>query len=231
MKKMKKLVSVVLAGAMALAMSVSVMATPGITTAEQKILDKAKVEAKDLGVDVNTSKMYKEYVSQASTYLAKNELSQKQIDALVKAVENAAATAKADLEAKGLKSLDELSEADFKALFDKVGDQIVKAAEAVGIKVKKTATGFDVEPIVNDSNSSSDKEDTVGSKDIYIQSNTPIRQTGAELATDKVSVPAAVELEVSDTTTTVVMSVMFVGVVAACVVVAKKKNLFSGVEA
>lgn len=228
MKKMKKLISVVLAGAMALALSVSVMATPGITPAEQKILDKAETEAVRLGVDVEHSKMYKEYVSQASTYLAKNVLSAKQIDALVKAVEEAAATAKADLKAKGLTSLDELSEADFKALFNKVGDQIVKAAEAVGIKVKKTANGFEVEPVLNESDSDEEK---VGSKDVYVQSNAVIAQTGAELATDKVSVPASVQLEGNDMTTTVVMGVMFVGVVAACVVVAKKKDLFSGVEA
>ena len=198
MTKMKKLISFVLAGAMTLAMSVSAFAAQGVTAAEQKILDQAKVKAEELGVDTNTSSQYKNYYGQAESYLARNELTQTQIDAMVAAVDEAAATAKAEMAANGVTRLGDLSPSVFAALEDKVANQITKAAAAVGIKVVVTKDGWAVQDL---------KGDTV------IDNEKPIKQTG------------------SDMTTTAVMAVMFVGALSACVVVAKKRNLFAGVEA
>lgn len=228
MSKMKKLVSFVLAGAMTLAMSVCTFAaTPGITDAEQKILDEARAKATYLGVDVNTSKTYQEYYSQASTYLAKNDLSQAQIDAMVAAVDEAASTAKAEMDAKGVAKLGDLDKTAFEALFEKVSNQVTTAAKAVGIVIKRDANGgFVVEPVTT---SNDDKK-----TDVYVQgggSNKVVQQTGADLAADKVDTAASIDTTATSMTSTVVMSVMFVGAVAVCGVVAKKKNLFSGVEA
>lgn len=198
MTKMKKLVSFVLAGAMTLAMSVSAFAATGVTAAEQKILDQAKVKAEELGVDTNTSSQYKSYYAQAESYLVKNDLSQEQINAMVAAIDEAAATAKAEMAANGVTRLGDLSPSVFSALEDKVAAQITKAAEAVGIKVVATKDGWAVQDLDNNK---------------IVTPGNPIKQTG------------------SDMTTTVVMAVMFVGALSACVVVAKKRNLFAGVEA
>lgn len=202
MTKMKKLVSFVLAGAMTLAMSVSAFATTGITDAEQKILNQAEAKAKELGVDTATSRQYKDYYAQASKYLSDNDLTDEQVNAMVAAVDEAAATAKAEMAANGVTKLSDLSASVFSSLESKVADQITKSAAAVGITVVATKDGWKV-------------QDVKGNPVIEQTSTTtgPIKQTG------------------SDVTTTAVMAVMFVGALSACVVVAKKRNLFAGAEA
>ena len=205
MTKFKKLVSFVLAGAMTLAMSVSAFAATGVTETEQKILNEAKAKAVELGVNVNTSQRYKDYYAQAETYLVKNDLTDKQVDALVAAVDEAAATAKKEMSSNGVSKLGDLSSSVFAALESKVSSQITKAAEAVGIHVTKTANGWEVQDV----NGNTVAQNTTGTNG----SNATIKQTGAEL------------------TTTVVMAVMFVGALSACVVVAKKRNLFANAEA
>lgn len=227
MNRMKKIASVILAGAMSLVMSVGVFATTGITPSEQKILDTAKEKAIELGVNVDTSAKYKEYMSQASTYLVKNELNQEQTDAMVKAVNDAAATALSEMKANGVSSLSQLDKDTFTKLFDRVGTQITNAAKAVGIVVKKTADGYAVEDIVTTQPGDSNQADI--KNDIYMQTGSVIKQTGSEIA-DVDNVTASVSMA-TDMTNTVVLSVLFVGAVAVCGVVAKKKNLFSGVEA
>lgn len=227
MKLIKKLTSVVLAGAMTLVMSVCAFATTDITAEEKVILTRAEEKAIELGVDVQTSAKYKEYVSQASTYLAKNELTQEQIDALVKAVDDATATAQAEMKAKGVFKLSELSAEDFAKLYDKVGNQITVAAEAVGIVVKKTADGFEVEDVK--ASAEGKKEDKEQKKDTYVQTNPVIKQTGSDIA--DIDMSAASVNTTADMTSTVVLAVLFVGAVVVCGVVAKKKNLFFGMEA
>lgn len=222
MNRFKRLTSVVLAGVLTLGMSVGVFATAGISTSEQTILDTAKAEAVELGVDVNTSDKYKAYMSQASTYLVKNELNQAQVDAMVKAIEDASATAEAMMKEKGVDKLSQLSSSDFAKLYDSVGAQIADAAKAVGIVVKKTEDGYEVEDLVKDSDKTDTKADT------YIQANPVIKQTGAEIA--DVDMTGATVETATDMTSTVVISVLFVGAVVVCGVVAKKKNLFSGAE-
>ncbi len=239
MRTIKKLVSLVLAGAMVLAMSVSAFATTGISPEEQKILDEAHTKAVELGVNTEKSRMYKEYISQASTYLAKNELSKTQIDAMVKAIDDAAATAKSFMQSKGVSKLGELSQEDFNKLFEQVGDQIVIAAKAVGIVVKKTADGYEVEdllPAKNEDNETEkeDKKDTLVDNrkpDTYMQTTSVVKQTGAELAVDQTELSAASMDTAVNMAPAVVWGVMLVGAVAVCGVVAKKKKLFSGAEA
>lgn len=169
MSRMKKFFGVLMASAMTLAMSVSAFAATGVTAAEQTILDAAKSKAVELGVDVNTSKQYKSYYSQAETYLASNDLSQDQVNAMVAAVNEAAATAKAEMDAKGVAKLSDLSQDIFTALESKVANQITKAAEKVGIQISATASGWTVQAIGNGK--------TVAS------STGVIKQTGANLST------------------------------------------------
>lgn len=205
MKKLKRLVSVVLAGAMTLAMSVSAFAATGVTKSEQKILNEAKAKALELGVDVDASQRFKDYYAQAESYLVKNDLSDAQVDALVAAVDEAASTAKKEMDSNGAAKLSDLSSGVFSTLESKVASQITKAAEAVGIHVTQTANGWEVQDV----NGNAVVQSTTGSDG----SNATIKQTGAEL------------------TTTVVMAVMFVGALSACIVVAKKRNLFVNAEA
>lgn len=205
MTKFKKLVSFALAGAMSLAMTVSAFAATGVTTTEQKILNEAKAKALELGVDVDASQRYKDYYAQAESYLVKNDLSDKQVEALVAAVDEAAAAAQKEMDSNGAAKLSDLSANVFASLESKVAAQITKAAEAVGIHVAQTANGWEVQDV----NGNTVVQSTTGSDG----SNATIKQTGAEL------------------TSTVVMAVMFVGALSACIVVAKKKNLFAGVEA
>lgn len=243
MRTVKKLVSFVLAGVMALAMSVSVFAaTTGISTDEQRILDEAKIKATELGVK-ETSEMYQKYMSEASTYLAKNELSKAQVDAMVKAIDDAAATAKSYMKSKGVSRLGQLSSKDFNELFDQVGEKIVAAAKAVGIVVKKTADGYEVEDLVpagqddKGNNDNKDNKDNKGNTpgdnrtpDIYMQTGSTIKQTGPELVVAQAELPAAPTEIAADMTPAVIWGVILVGVVAVCGVVAKKKELFSGTE-
>lgn len=205
MKKLKRLVSVVLVGAMTLAMSVSAFAATGVTKTEQKILNEAKAKALELGVDVDASQRFKDYYAQAESYLVKNDLSDAQVDALVAAVDEAASTAKKEMDSNGAAKLSDLSSGVFSTLESKVASQITKAAEAVGIHVTQTANGWEVQDV----NGNAVVQSTTGSDG----SNATIKQTGAEL------------------TTTVVMAVMFVGALSACIVVAKKRNLFVNAEA
>lgn len=200
MSKMKKVLSVLMAGAMTLAMSVSAFAATGVSAAEQTILDTAKLKAIELGVDVSKSTQYKNYYSQAETYLASNDLSEEQVNAMVTAVNEAAATAKTEMSAQGVTKLSDLSKSVLGSLESKVASQITTAAAKVGIEISASSNGWSVKAVNNGT--------TVAS------SSNVIKQTGAP-----------------DFTTTVVMSAMFVGAVAVCGVVAKKRKLFAIAEA
>lgn len=215
MRKMKMLVSVLLTGAMILATSVSAFATTGVTVEEQRILDTAKTKAVELGVDVNSSAKYKEYISQTTTYLSQNDLSQKQIDALVVAIDGATTTAKSQMVSSGVNTLTELNTADFETLLKKVEDQVIAATKEVGITIQKNADG---------------SYTVLAAGKVVVNNNSPIKQTGTDIAADKVRASVSIDTT-ADMTTTVMLGVMFVGAVAVCGVVAKKKKLFSGVEA
>lgn len=237
MNKVKKLVSVVLAGAMALAMSISVMAaTAGITPAEQKILDEAEKRAKEL--DVYGTKTYEEYVSEATRYLSQNELSDEQVDALVKAVDEAADTALAEMKAKGVSSLKDLSSEDLLKVIEKAESQVIAAAEKVGIKIQKVGDKYLItteqrgsEPASQTNPDNASPSSDIKTNVIIDDATHVVKQTGAELALDGVDAAASIDATGLNTTGTVVMAVMFVGAVVACGVVAKKKDLFSSAEA
>lgn len=169
MSRMKKVFSVLMASAMTLAMSVSAFAATGVTAAEQTILDTAKSKAVELGVNVDTSVQYKNYYSQAETYLASNDLSQEQVNAMVAAVEEAASTAKAEMNAQGVTKLSDLSKDTFSTLETKVANQVTAAAAKVGITISATADGWTVKAVSNGT--------TVAS------SSNVIKQTGADLST------------------------------------------------
>lgn len=216
MRKLKKLMSVALAGAMALAMSVSVFAA-GISSDEQKILDTAKARAVELGVA--GTETYKNYVAQAESYLTANDLSSTQANAMVNAV-NAAAT-KASQSLSAGQTLFDLSKEELTSLFKEVANDVKVAANAVGITMEIDANG--------NITVHAPKDD--GTKTQVGNTGKVIKQTGTDLAIDKVGTSVTVAPTATDMTTTVVLCVMFVGAVAVCGVVAKKKKLFSSVEA
>lgn len=141
MSKMKKVIGVFLAATMTFAMGVSTFAATGITTAEQTILTEAKQKAVELGVDVNTSSQFKSKYAEAEAYLAKNDLTQEQANAMVASINEAATTAKTEMGAKGVTKLTDLSSDVFSALQSKVTSQIKKSAEAVGITISVEADG------------------------------------------------------------------------------------------
>lgn len=141
MSKMKKVIGVILAATMTFAMGVSTFAATGITTAEQTILTEAKQKAIELGVDVNTSSQFKSKYAEAEAYLAKNDLTQEQVNAMVAAIDQAATTAKTEMNAKGVTKLTDLSSDVFSALQSKVVSQVKTSAAAVGITISVAADG------------------------------------------------------------------------------------------
>ena len=144
MKTVKKLVGAVLVGAMTLAMSATVFAaTAGVSADEQKLLDEATKKAQELGVDTSASAQFKQYYTQAEKYLAENELTADQVSELSKAVDNAAETVKAEMDAKGVTKLSDLK-ADtnlVKSLENKVVAQVKTAAAKVGITITVDSNG------------------------------------------------------------------------------------------
>ena len=195
MKTMKKLVAAALAGVMTLAMSVSVFAATGVSADEQKLLDKAKQKAQELGVDTNASAAFKEKYAEAESYLSRNDLTAEQIKAAEASIDEAATTLKAEMTAQGVEKLGDLKEKlDLKALEaleNKVATQVADNMAKVGIKITITADGYLI-------------SDTAGQP--IADSSNPIKQTGFDL------------------TATVVVAVAFAGAVAVCLVVASKKR-------
>lgn len=191
--KIRKLLCAVLAGVMVLGMSTVAFAAPGITEDEQAVLTEAKTKAAELGVSESSTE-FKKYYSQAETFLTSNDVTAAQAKDLVAAIDTAAATAKAEMNAQGVATLKELKTAKadvFTALTTKVVDQVKAATEAVGVSVSVNAKG--------------EVSANVDNKTV-IDSGKVVEQTGFSV------------------TSTVVVAAIFVGAVAACLVVASKKK-------
>lgn len=207
---MKKIASLVLAGAMTLSMSMAAFALTGVTAEEQKILDAAPAKAAELGVPTSSAQ-YQKYYSQAVTYVQQNDMTTTQVDGALKAMDDATAEAKTAMEKAGVSSLLDLDEATLKSLTASCASVINKELQAVGIEVRVSADGTVTGVTAPDKNdptaTNTPKQNTV------ISSTKVVKQTG------------------SDMTATVVVAATVVGAVAACGVVSKKKGLFAKTEA
>lgn len=208
-KVMKKIASLVLAGAMTLSMSVAAFALTGVTAEEQKILDAAPAKAAELGVPTS-SEQYQKYYSQAVTYVQQNDMTTTQVNGALKAMDDATVEAKTAMEKAGVSSLLDLDEATLKSLTASCATVINKELQAVGIEVRVSADGTVTgvtQGTKNPTSTDTPKQNTV------ISSTRVVKQTG------------------SDMTATVVVAATVVGAVAACGVVSKKKGLFAKTEA
>ena len=206
MKMMKKVASLMLAGAMTLSMSVAAFALTGVSAEEQKILDAAPVKAAELGVPTESAK-YQKYYSQAVSYVQTNDMTETQVNGALDAMDTATANAKAAMDKAGVTSLLDLDQATLKAVATDCAEIVNAKLDAVGIEVKISGDGS-VEVVSEKKTQSGDsKQNTV------IQTTNVIKQTG------------------SDMTATVVVSAAVVGAIAACGIVAKKKSLFVETEA
>lgn len=203
MKMMKKVASLVLAGAMTLSMSVAAFALTGVSAEEQKILDAAPAKAAELGVPT-TSAQYQKYYAQAETYVQQNDMTTEQVNGALEAMDEATAEAKAEMTKAGVTSLLDLDQSVLASLTSECAKTVNTKLESVGIKVKVSADGtVDVVSTSGDAQ----KSNTV------VQTTNVIKQTG------------------SDMTATVVVSAAVVGAIAACGVVARRKGLFAETEA
>lgn len=199
MKITKKVLSVVLAGAMTLAMSVATFAATNISADEQKILDQAKAKAAELGVSEDSAQ-YQQYYSQAVSYVQSNDMTAEQVEGALTAMDKAVAKAETAMKTAGVSSLLDLDKDALKSLVSECSDTIQTEFDKVGIQVKLSADG----------SVTVEKKSENGSKPSVLFQNTEVvKQTG------------------SDMTATVVVAVAVLGAVAACGVVAKRKGLFT----
>lgn len=197
--------SVILAGAITLSMSSMIFAA-GISAQEQKILDYAPAKAAELGISTSDSK-YLGYVEQAKSYLRANELDATQVSAAMSAMDNATSSVKTVMNEKGVKSIYELKELDASAF------NALKNSAITGIKADLKAAGIKgVEISADGTVTVSDVSGNPVTDPAPSVSRTPVKQTGFDM------------------TATAVVAAAVVGAVAACGVVAKKKDLF-GAEA
>lgn len=202
MKITKKVLSVVLAGAMTLAMSVATFAATNISADEQKILDQAKAKAAELGVSEDSAQ-FQQYYSQAVSYVQSNDMTAEQVEGALTAMDKAATEAETAMKTAGVSSLLDLDKDTLKSLVSECSDTIQTEFDKVGIQVKLAADGtVTIE---------SEKTDADGNKtnSVVIQSGSVVKQTG------------------SDMTATAVVAVAVLGAVATCGVVAKRKGLFA----
>lgn len=209
---MKKIASLVLAGAMTLSMSMAAFALTGVTAEEQKILDAAPAKAAELGVPTSSAQ-YQKYYSQAVTYVQQNDMTTAQVDGALKAMDNATAEAKTAMEKAGVSSLLDLDEATLKSLTASCASVINKELQAVGIEVRVSADGTVTGVTTQGSNKNDPTATNTPKQNTVISSTKVVKQTG------------------SDMTATVVVAATVVGAVAACGVVSKKKGLFAKTEA
>ena len=199
---MKKIASLVLAGAMTLSMSVAAFALTGVSTEEQKILDAAPAKAAELGVSTDSVQL--SYYSQAVTYVQQNDMTTEQVNGAITAMNDATAKAKTAMNKAGVTSLFDLDKDTLASLTKDCAKVVTDELAAVGIEVKVSADGT-VTGVV--------KNTETGKANTVVSTTNVIKQTG------------------SDMTATVVASAAVVGAIAACGVVAKKKGLFSKAEA
>lgn len=206
MKMMKKVASLVLAGAMTLAMTVSAFALTGVSAEEQKILDAAPAKAAELGVSTDSAQ-YEKYYSQALTYIQQNDMSATEVEGAMTAMDKATTEAKAAMDKAGVTSLFDLDEATLKSLTADCAEVINTELAKVGIKVKVSADGK-VDVVTETTGDNNDKKENT-----VVQTTNVIKQTG------------------SDMTATVVVLATVVGAVAVCGVAAKKSGLLAKTEA
>jgi len=206
MKITKKVLSVVLAGAMTLAMSVAAFAATNVSSSEQKILDQAKLKAAALGVSEDNAR-YQQYYSQALTYVQTYDMTEEQVNGALTAMDEAQAKAETAMKEAGVSSVLDLDKDTLKSLSAKCADVIQAEFDRVGIQVQLSADG--TVTVVKENVDNGNKTNEPVKNNTVFQSTSVVKQTG------------------SDMTATVVVAVAVLGAVATCGVVAKKKGLFT----
>ena len=174
MKMMKKIASLVLAGAMTLSMSVAAFALTGVSTEEQKILDAAPAKAAELGVSTDSAQ-YQKYYSQAVTYVQQNDMTTEQVNGAITAMNDATAKAKTAMNKAGVTSLFDLDKDCAKVVTDELA--------AVGIEVKVSADGT-VTGVV--------KNTETGKANTVVSTTNVIKQTGSDMTATVVASAAVV---------------------------------------
>ncbi len=195
MSKMRKFLGVLAAATMTLPMAVPAFATTGVSSADQTILTEIKQKSVEVGIDVDSSSTYKSMYAQVESFLAQNDLSTEQVNALVAAVDSAATKAESVMSANGVSSLSGLSSDVYASLKDTVASNIKTAAAAVGITVSVDTANETATATLTSTGT------TVAS------TSSVIKQTGADL------------------TATFAVAVSLLGAVAVFGVVASKKNV------
>lgn len=128
---MKKLLCFVTSVAMCGMFAVSTFAANGVTADEQKVLDNLKKGAVVDGVTVTVPT---EYIGQAEAFLATNDVTAEQVEAILVEIE-AVRTIVTD---NGIKSIEELKKSSHAS---KVFGHAQKAASIVGVTLKVNADG------------------------------------------------------------------------------------------
>lgn len=133
MRNGKKFAAVLAAGVLSASMCMPAMAASGVSAEEQKILN--KMESSATGFGVTSTSLYASYYSQAESWLASGEvdLTAKQVEAVLKAVDQAAALLQDAIDANGAANASDLLNIIGKDGIMKIAQQIVDAI-APGLK-------------------------------------------------------------------------------------------------
>lgn len=132
MKRFKKIAALLLACGLLTAMPLTAFAASGISASEQKILDKAAAIRNMYTLTAQQKKTFDNAIASARSYLEANDLSDSQVDAVLGAIDSAAAAVKT-ICPDG--DLTRLSSADKQTLAAKVASALQAGANAAGIKI------------------------------------------------------------------------------------------------
>jgi len=231
MKSTKKLVAVLLAVVMVLALSVTAFAAdPGVDDNEAKILAKLAELAKANGVSLDNA-IYQSVVAQVKTGLQAGELTEAQVNAVVANAETAAETFISTVKSKGF-TVAELSTAAAGTLTTAaktaVTSALAAAANAVAPKVEET--GLYIKASVSASGvfaaTIAQAEVDENGNVLKNEDGTVKTKTLVTISVDPAKAATAPQTG-SDYTVAIVTGAIFVISLGACAVVAQKKNLFA----
>lgn len=133
MRNQKKFAAVLAAGVLSASMCMPALAASGVSAEEQKILN--KMESSAAGFGVTDVSLYASYYSQAESWLASREvdLTASQVDAVLKAIDQAAGLLQQAIDANGAASAKDLLNIIGKNGIMQIAQQIVDAI-APGLK-------------------------------------------------------------------------------------------------
>lgn len=186
-RNIKKFAVVLMTMVMTAGMYMTVLATPGVSAQEQKLLDEAVAQAKALGVDTAQSETFKNCYAQAETILTSQDLNEGQVNAMLNQIQSVASDTKTKMNEYGISSLRELSNTknfDFKAYAQKKSESVVNGAKGVRIKISINADGT-VDASVTQSKGDNNGSNSGGSSSV--SSGSVIKQTGMNLDTTAVN--------------------------------------------